>query len=774
MFKTNAPLQIRLTEPVIFLRGPSTGLDGRGRPQIVRNDGQPAMLRGLLTLRLSKPTRIRSISIQFTGKARTEWPEGTIAYSLSLSLASSDICLMLAGIGLRRMDTHEEHILLSETVTYFSSRDRTASRSRSTRRAISLGPGITLSQWDFNDEDLDDNIVLHGVPDENADMSDWVAVSRRDRDDIFRSSIATSGRRGSIPRDTEGFPRRPSTSSTDGLPAFGPHEDREFNASPAYTPYVEPFPVQPRQSSLRQSTSPMPSREPVLSPIASAAPSRAGSDRDASAETQQRRLDPTQRDASLSQGGAEYTSSRWLPQIDDFAVEDENVDDNASPLTQPISENPSHRPMTGEVHFAGSVRASANSEEDASHPNSLANELPTGNRAASVRTMHSAFSASSVSLSTPPHEHSSAEIHPTVATVQTASAESPESNSPILPPGILRDRTAHEASPGPDPFPPLGDGRILSEHRVTTANGSSRRSSLISRDSAGAPFGTTAGPSPHRSFSELPEVRPGRKSRLSNGASIVPNNGSISGPSTHRPLTPEPYPQESERSERSTSGTFSLATHGSNRGSSIEANRQPSEDGRDRRASRFSLSAALRGLNKGRLSSKSQTRGDESRIHGPTEASPPNLSVHTARSRRTSGLAIPRHLISGERTGRQIRSESTGQADDFVASYGRDGARRRGEFGETTESLTEAKEETNENRGRGRNKGMKVLTGAFGLSMNHYEDREDADNWKEFRKGELRFDFTPCSSIIMKGHYRHIQLPYLLPDTSRCSTYHSR
>lgn len=76
MVKSSQPLQIRLTEPVIFLKGPSTGLDFRGRPQTVRQDGQPAMVRGLLTLRLNKPTRIRSITIKLEGKARTEWPEG--------------------------------------------------------------------------------------------------------------------------------------------------------------------------------------------------------------------------------------------------------------------------------------------------------------------------------------------------------------------------------------------------------------------------------------------------------------------------------------------------------------------------------------------------------------------------------------------------------------------------------------------------------------------------------------------------------------------------
>jgi hypothetical protein len=74
--KSDRPLQIRLTEPVIFLRGPSTGFDFRGRPQTVRQDAPPAMLRGLLTLRVNKPTRIRKIDIKFEGKARTEWPEG--------------------------------------------------------------------------------------------------------------------------------------------------------------------------------------------------------------------------------------------------------------------------------------------------------------------------------------------------------------------------------------------------------------------------------------------------------------------------------------------------------------------------------------------------------------------------------------------------------------------------------------------------------------------------------------------------------------------------
>jgi hypothetical protein len=44
-----------------------------------------------------------------------------------------------------------------------------------------------------------------------------------------------------------------------------------------------------------------------------------------------------------------------------------------------------------------------------------------------------------------------------------------------------------------------------------------------------------------------------------------------------------------------------------------------------------------------------------------------------------------------------------------------------------------------ESRGRGRNKGMKVLTDALGLGdgrVDVEEEGEDQHNWREFRKGE--------------------------------------
>lgn len=66
-------LDIRLTESVVFLR---TG-DGTGRTRSgTQPNAPPAMVRGLLTLTIVKPTKISSIEVELTGKTSTAWPEG--------------------------------------------------------------------------------------------------------------------------------------------------------------------------------------------------------------------------------------------------------------------------------------------------------------------------------------------------------------------------------------------------------------------------------------------------------------------------------------------------------------------------------------------------------------------------------------------------------------------------------------------------------------------------------------------------------------------------
>lgn len=58
---------ISLVEPVLFLRG----FEGQTEP------GQNAVvLRGVLHLHVTKPTKIRAVTLALQGKAVTTWPEG--------------------------------------------------------------------------------------------------------------------------------------------------------------------------------------------------------------------------------------------------------------------------------------------------------------------------------------------------------------------------------------------------------------------------------------------------------------------------------------------------------------------------------------------------------------------------------------------------------------------------------------------------------------------------------------------------------------------------
>lgn len=61
-------LSISLAEPVLFLTG---GFESH-EPQSER----PTMLRGTLMVKLAKPSKLKAITLQFSGKSRTEWPEG--------------------------------------------------------------------------------------------------------------------------------------------------------------------------------------------------------------------------------------------------------------------------------------------------------------------------------------------------------------------------------------------------------------------------------------------------------------------------------------------------------------------------------------------------------------------------------------------------------------------------------------------------------------------------------------------------------------------------
>jgi hypothetical protein len=64
-------VSIILAEPNIFLHG--LDHDGTTRDSTSRSS---ALLRGKLQLNVTKSAKIKAVTLKFTGKAKTEWPEG--------------------------------------------------------------------------------------------------------------------------------------------------------------------------------------------------------------------------------------------------------------------------------------------------------------------------------------------------------------------------------------------------------------------------------------------------------------------------------------------------------------------------------------------------------------------------------------------------------------------------------------------------------------------------------------------------------------------------
>lgn len=68
--KSNS-LSIRLTESAVFL-----STDGHTPVRGRNSEQRSTLLRGLLTLNLVKPTKIKSIDVQLIATASSAWPEG--------------------------------------------------------------------------------------------------------------------------------------------------------------------------------------------------------------------------------------------------------------------------------------------------------------------------------------------------------------------------------------------------------------------------------------------------------------------------------------------------------------------------------------------------------------------------------------------------------------------------------------------------------------------------------------------------------------------------
>lgn len=66
-------ISIALAEPVLFLQGFDHG--------DLQSNRSTAMLRGSLHLKVTKPAKIKSVSLRFRGRATTKWPEGAVTQS---------------------------------------------------------------------------------------------------------------------------------------------------------------------------------------------------------------------------------------------------------------------------------------------------------------------------------------------------------------------------------------------------------------------------------------------------------------------------------------------------------------------------------------------------------------------------------------------------------------------------------------------------------------------------------------------------------------------
>ena len=609
------------------------------------------------------------------------------------------------------METFEEHDIIQDSTVFYTYKRQSESRSRSQRRAVSVGPGL-------GHEDVDEDLETVGLPGEGDAEEDWTSI-QRGRDRIPRSASALPGTHDGASWHRDDVSRR--TSYDGDSPGLGPPPGLEAlsiaerGPSPAYTAQARPVRSNgsSRRSSLRlNGNGTNPSREPILSPIASAAPSRAPSDRTDSTSTERRFAKSPQPSAD---------EIRHLPGV----LESSETEAGPSrPSPRPILDSGSRR-TSSNVRFDETPQPSVPAaviESDSSETDDLAmlgdiveaSRTHQSGRAASIRTNHSAESGSNAST----NGRSQSAYHPTSDAVQAISSTS--TPVPSRPPSTHARSSTEEPS-----------------HPSTLSSGSSgptgsRRSSIGRRDgrlSGLASAASSAVNSPTASRSDLTQVRVGRSNRNGSATTIVVNLEENEAANNPQPAAAPPVDQSSRRSNGSVRpGPSRLPPK----------RRESSED----RGRKFSLTAALRGISQDvkdrvRQSSKSRTRG-KSRTDSFSNAPPlpAGAAAYGSSSMSSrSGSAIPPRLVDdGVRSGRAVSREVT-PPGDFIPPYGAGGA---GRARSGSRDRTASPSSRSQSRGRGRNMGMKALTGKFtiGEGDDEEEDNEPVHHWKEFRKGE--------------------------------------
>ncbi|KAH7102248.1 hypothetical protein BKA62DRAFT_829596 [Auriculariales sp. MPI-PUGE-AT-0066] len=162
------PLEISLTEAVVFLRG---GIDLNSHKWQAAANAPPAILRGLLVFNVEKTVKVKSIVVELEGKTCTEWPEG---------------------IGARRIDVTEERYILTAQTNLFQ-----APNSAPVRRNASVGPGVSVDSGTEPgprySTSPDEHDALHSSSDDAAPTSDTPLPPPRPlvRSQTFDTSMRT-------------------------------------------------------------------------------------------------------------------------------------------------------------------------------------------------------------------------------------------------------------------------------------------------------------------------------------------------------------------------------------------------------------------------------------------------------------------------------------------------------------------------------------------------------------------------------------------------------
>uniref|UniRef100_V5EYP1 Arrestin C-terminal-like domain-containing protein n=1 Tax=Kalmanozyma brasiliensis (strain GHG001) TaxID=1365824 RepID=V5EYP1_KALBG len=190
------PASVTLTqlEPVIFLRGQSSsGEDARGRRRPVNIDAPPSQLRGLVTLYLPKPSKIKEITVTLKGTARTDWPEG---------------------IGPNRVEQVEEMTIFNHDISLYNAKHDKANLAAIRPRSNSVGPGIGLQEdvdWDYAAARANARMTATSTPSRSPSTSTSRQVSSSSRKEEDRPKSSSGNGSSNLARQIAGVAAKAGT-----------------------------------------------------------------------------------------------------------------------------------------------------------------------------------------------------------------------------------------------------------------------------------------------------------------------------------------------------------------------------------------------------------------------------------------------------------------------------------------------------------------------------------------------------------------------------------